>query len=231
MSQSQDPRLFAPMFSIDVCTDTRAAAAGNKIDANELMVMLLKQLVEGQKKEIALLTEMAHHISGPHKARYQELTGLLHRAGVPLLVGTDSAEPYCPPGWSLHQELEKWGVLPFSEVLFVLEQAAAALDYAHAKGIIHRDLKPANILFHSDGRVLLADFGLAKMLGTEVDQHGASALTSAGTVIGTPEYLSPEQAAGQALDQRSDIYSLGVLLFQMLVGRVPFSGATPVAAR
>src|SRR5207245_187486 len=129
-------------------------------------------------------------------------------------------------GGSLHQELEKWGVLPFSEALFLLEQAAAALDYAHAKGIIHRDLKPANILFHTDGRVLFADFGLAKMLGAEVNQHAASASTNAGIVIGTPEYLSPEQKAGQALDQRSDIYSLGIMLFQMLVGRVPFSGAT-----
>ena len=136
--------------------------------------------------------------------------------------------PYVTGG-SLHQVLEKWGVLPLSEVLPIVEQAAAALDYAHTKGIIHRDLKPANILFHSDGRVLLADFGLAKMLGVELDQHATSALTNAGTVIGTPEYFSPEQAAGKALDQRSDIYSLGIMLFQMLTGRVPFSGATPVA--
>jgi serine/threonine protein kinase len=136
--------------------------------------------------------------------------------------------PYVTGG-SLHQVLEKRGVLPLSEVLPMLEQAAAALDYAHAKGIIHRDLKPGNILFHSDGRVLLADFGLAKVLREEGNQQGASALTSAGTVIGTPEYLSPEQAAGQALDQRTDIYSLGIVLFHMLTGRVPFSGATPVA--
>ncbi len=136
--------------------------------------------------------------------------------------------PYVTGG-SLHQVLEKRGVLPLSEVLPMLEQAAAALDYAHAKGIIHRDLKPGNILFHSDGRVLLADFGLAKVLREEGNQQGASSLTSAGTVIGTPEYLSPEQAAGQALDQRTDVYSLGIVLFHMLTGRVPFSGATPVA--
>ena len=136
--------------------------------------------------------------------------------------------PYVTGG-SLHRVLEKRGVLPLSEVLPILEQAAAALDYAHAKGIIHRDLKPGNILFHSDGRVLLADFGLAKVLREEGNQHGTSALTSAGTVIGTPEYLSPEQAAGQALDQRTDVYSLGIVLFHMLTGRVPFSGATPVA--
>ncbi len=136
--------------------------------------------------------------------------------------------PYVTGG-SLHQVLEKRGILPLSEALPILEQAGAALDYAHAKGIIHRDLKPGNILFHSDGRVLLADFGLAKVLREEGNQQGASALTSAGTVIGTPEYLSPEQAAGQALDQRTDVYSLGIVLFHMLTGRVPFSGATPVA--
>src|SRR5579884_2112276 len=112
--------------------------------------------------------------------------------------------PYITGG-SLYRMLQIRGTLPFGEVLSIIEQAAAALDYAHAKGIIHRDLKPANILFHSDGRVLLADFGLAKMLGAEADPYGPSALTNAGTVIGTPEYLSPEQAAGQPLDQRSDI--------------------------
>src|SRR5256714_1634204 len=136
--------------------------------------------------------------------------------------------PYVTGG-SLHQVLEKRGVLPLSEVLPILEQAAAALDYAHTKGIIHRDLKPGNILFHADGRVLLADFGLAKVLREEGDQNGTSTLTNAGTVIGTPEYLSPEQAAGQPLDQRTDIYSLGIVLFHMLIGHVPFSGATPVA--
>src|SRR6266699_3395548 len=136
--------------------------------------------------------------------------------------------PYITGG-SLYQVLEEGGPLPPSRALPILEQAAAALDYAHAKGIIHRDLKPANILFHADGRVLLADFGLAKVLREEGNQHGTSALTSAGTVIGTPEYLSPEQAAGQALDQRTDVYSLGIVLFHMLTGRVPFSGATPVA--
>src|SRR5436305_5042069 len=136
--------------------------------------------------------------------------------------------PYITGG-SLEQELEKWNVLAFSEALFLVEQVAAALDYAHAKGIIHRDLKPANLLFDSDGRVLLTDFGLARIPGVERDQHGVSASADAGTIIGTSEYFSPEQVVGQALDQRSDIYSLGIMLYQMLTGHVPFSGATPMA--
>lgn len=136
--------------------------------------------------------------------------------------------PYVTGG-SLEQELEKWNVLAFSEALFLLEQVAAALDYAHARGILHRDLKPANLLFDSAGRVLLTDFGLARIPGVERDQHGVSASADAGTIIGTPEYFSPEQVGGQALDHRSDIYSLGIMLYQMLTGQVPFSGATPVA--
>ncbi|HLI08239.1 MAG TPA: protein kinase [Ktedonobacteraceae bacterium] len=134
--------------------------------------------------------------------------------------------PYVTGG-TLRERLERRGILPLNEVLPIIEQAAAALDYAHQKGIVHRDLKPGNILFHADGRVLLADFGLAKVLKETTDADAT--LTSLGTVIGTPEYLSPEQATGSLLDQRSDIYSLGVILYQMLGGRVPFTGATPVA--
>lgn len=134
--------------------------------------------------------------------------------------------PYVAGG-TLREVLEQRGILPLNEVLPIIEQAAAALDYAHQQGIVHRDLKPGNILFHADGRVLLADFGLAKVLKETTDSD--STLTSLGTVIGTPEYLSPEQATGSQIDPRTDIYSLGVILYQMLGGCVPFTGATPVA--
>jgi serine/threonine protein kinase len=138
--------------------------------------------------------------------------------------------PYVTGG-TLREVLEQRGILPLAEVLPIIEQAASALDYAHKQGIVHRDLKPGNILFHADGRVLLADFGLAKVLKetTDTEQVPTSTLTSLGTVIGTPEYLSPEQATGSPVDQRTDIYSLGVILYQMLGGRLPFTGATPVA--
>ena len=138
--------------------------------------------------------------------------------------------PYVTGG-TLREVLKQRGILPLDEVLPIIEQASAALDYAHKQNIVHRDLKPGNIIFHADGRVLLADFGLAKVL-KDITDSGPSAspsLTSLGAVIGTPEYLSPEQATGNPVDQRTDIYSLGVILYQMLGGRVPFSGATPVA--
>ncbi len=133
-------------------------------------------------------------------------------------------------GGTLRERLEVQPILPIQEVVSIIEQVAAGLDCAHALGIIHRDLKPGNILFHADGRVLITDFGLAKMLKdvTERDS-GAHALTSAGSIVGTPEYLSPEQGTGSPTDYRTDVYSLGVVLYQMLAGRVPFTGATPVA--
>lgn len=141
--------------------------------------------------------------------------------------------PYVTGG-TLKDRLEQKGILPIEEVIPIIEQAADGLDSAHAQGIVHRDLKPANILFHADGRVLLADFGLAKVLRdikeSDFRTHGTPAgLTSAGTIVGTPEYLSPEQGTGKPVDHRTDIYSLGITLFQMLGGTVPFTGTSPVA--
>ena len=133
-------------------------------------------------------------------------------------------------GGTLRDVLEKRSVLTLEEVLPIIEQAAAALDTAHAQSIVHRDLKPGNILFHADGRILLADFGLAKVLSDVNEQEGSNGhLTSAGTIVGTPEYLSPEQGTGDKIDYRTDVYSLGVVLYQMLAGRVPFTGTSPVA--
>ena len=133
-------------------------------------------------------------------------------------------------GGTLRDVLERRGQLPLNEIVSIIDQASAALDYAHAQGIIHRDLKPGNILFHADGRVVLADFGLAKILNetNELNQD-SSHDSSIGAIIGTPEYFSPEQSTGNPVDQRADVYSLGIVLYQMLSGRVPFTGATAVA--
>src|SRR5205085_1121280 len=104
----------------------------------------------------------------------------------------------------------------------LLDQIAAGLDYAHARGVIHRDIKPGNVLMTEDGRAVLADFGLAWLL------EGAH-LTLTGGVIGTPEYMAPEQAGGEAIDHRADVYALGVVLYEMLVGERPFVAETPIA--
>ena len=131
-------------------------------------------------------------------------------------------------GGSLRDLLAKRGALSLSETLLYTEQAAAALDYAHANGVIHRDLKPANFLLHADGRLVLADFGIARMMQTGSDSAPGTTLTGPGMFVGTPEYMAPEMASGELIDHRADIYELGIVLFQMLSGYVPFKGNTPL---
>ena len=115
------------------------------------------------------------------------------------------------------------GRLSLTEVDNFFTQIADALDYAHTKGVIHRDLKPANVLIDSRGSAFLTDFGIAKII------EGTSHFTNTGAVIGTPAYMSPEQGQGIKLDQRSDIYSLGIVLYEMVTGRIPFDAETPFA--
>ena len=109
------------------------------------------------------------------------------------------------------------------KVVEILSQLAGALDYAHAQGILHRDIKPSNILIRKDGTPVLGDFGLARMVGP------MRRLTSSGTVMGTPEYMSPEQAEDEPIAAASDRYSFAVVAYEMLTGRVPFEATTPAA--
>jgi serine/threonine protein kinase len=130
------------------------------------------------------------------------------------------------------RELVRKQELPLKEVLDIAEQVAAALSAAHAAGIVHRDIKPENIMRRTDGLVKILDFGIAKLMEPEPIDHlnatqpGLRTHTEAGLVMGTVNYMSPEQARALPVDERTDIWSLGVVLYEMLAHRLPFSGAT-----
>jgi len=129
------------------------------------------------------------------------------------------AMDYLPNG-SVHDKMING--MTAEEALRVTREIANALDHAHEKGYIHRDIKPENILFRADNSAVLSDFGVAKGI------VGVSRMTHVGTVVGTPHYMSPEQTRGQTVDARSDLYSLGVLFFEMLTGSLPYQGEDTV---
>ena len=104
----------------------------------------------------------------------------------------------------------------------IILSVGSALKYAHSRNMVHRDVKPANVMITSEGHVILTDFGIAKIIS-------ATKLTASGAMVGTPAYMSPEQGRGEPGDERSDIYSLGVMLYQLVVGRLPYDAETPVA--
>ncbi|MDE2117486.1 MAG: serine/threonine protein kinase [Betaproteobacteria bacterium] len=120
-------------------------------------------------------------------------------------------------GRELRDILNEDAHLPIGQVLDIVVQVAQGLAYAHEHGIVHRDVKPANIMVVRDGHVKITDFGIARMAS-------ASVRTQTGMVLGSPKYMSPEQVMGKPIDQRSDIFSLGVMLYEMLAGQVPFNG-------
>jgi serine/threonine-protein kinase len=130
----------------------------------------------------------------------------------------------CIDGPSLGQFLETQKKLPIGDAARIARQVADALAYAHSHEIVHRDIKPDNILLDKSGHVLVTDFGIAKAAQAAKEKKSSASLTSEGVVVGTPQYMSPEQAAGDPLDGRSDIYSLGIVLYQMLAGSPPFDG-------
>src|SRR6188768_4079509 len=134
-------------------------------------------------------------------------------------------------GRNLNQCVRREGPMPTARAIPVLIQVCGALQEAHDLGIVHRDLKPENIFLSTQGGIVdfpkVLDFGLAKVTERQM-QPGSVILTQEGMVFGTPEFMSPEQAQGRTLDARSDIYSLAVILYELLTGKLPFSARTPM---
>ena len=126
---------------------------------------------------------------------------------------------------SLRDLRRREGKLPPAEASWLVLQVADGLGAAHRSGIIHRDVKPGNVLLDTEGHPLLADFGIARELCAT--SPSGVATTQAGEVVGTPEYMAPEQLRGAAIDQRADVYALGAVLYELMTGRLPFDGATP----
>ena len=165
-------------------------------------------VMERFKNEVRLSRKITHkNVCRVHEINFAEDTAYISMEFV--------------EGESLCAALSRQPRMPLAQGLRVIQQICAGLQEAHTQAVVHRDLKPENVMLDRVGNVKIMDFGIARAVGT------GTTLTAA--IIGTPAYMSPEQAEGRPLDHRSDIYSLGVMLYEMLVGQLPFSGDTPVA--
>ena len=182
------------------------------------------------EREVALKILKKELLEDPQvRERFERETKIIarleHAVIVPVYdVGFDNGQLFYVmrymAGGSLSERIEQ-GLTP-NEIAHILIRVAAALDYAHGKGIVHRDLKPGNILFDENSNPYISDFGIAKFA------QASTRITHTG-IIGTPRYMSPEQARGDEADGRSDLYALGVILFEMLSGHTPFEATTPLA--
>ncbi|MGW4234389.1 protein kinase domain-containing protein [Streptomyces sp. NPDC004980] len=129
-----------------------------------------------------------------------------------------------PLGSVLQADIRTHGAMPADKALKVTADVLAALETSHEMGLVHRDIKPGNVMMTKRGIVKVMDFGIARAM-----QSGVTSMTQTGMVVGTPQYLSPEQALGRGVDARSDLYSVGIMLFQLLTGRIPFDADSPLA--
>jgi TolB-like protein len=169
-------------------------------------------------REIQIAAQLNH----PH------ILGLIDSGTFPSEDGDPKGRPYYVmpyvEGESLRSRLDREPQLPLEDALSIAREVADALGYAHSRGIVHRDIKPENILL-SGGHAVVADFGIARAIGTS----GGTKLTETGMALGTPAYMSPEQSLAQEVDGRADIYALGCVLYETLVGEPPYTGPTAQA--
>lgn len=207
-------------------------AVEGKLGAGGFAVVFLVRDVNLKRKLAAKVLSpdviASHSVLERFRREAETIAQLSHPHIVPLhFIGQKDDLVYLVmeaiDGGSLDERLVKGGQLPIEEAARIFGEVASALAHAHKRGVIHRDIKPQNVLLDAEsGRALVTDFGIARTA------EGGS-LTATGIVVGTPAYLSPEQVTGEPSDHRADIYALGVMMYQMLTGQPPFTGATPTA--
>src|SRR5215211_2760946 len=205
-------------------------------------VFLAREVALGRNVVVKVLSgDLAAGISAERFAREVRLAASLqHPNIVPVLTTgvADGIPYYTMPyvrGESLRARIKQTPVLPSREAFSLLRDVARALQYAHGEGVIHRDIKPENVLLSGDVAVV-TDFGIAKAIsvartstGDDGEHHGGVTLTEAGSFIGTPAYMAPEQVAADTLDYRVDIYAWGIIAYEILAGAHPFADKTSAA--
>jgi serine/threonine-protein kinase len=231
-----EPVIEGPHLS-DILEILREALAGRYAVERELgrggmaTVYFAQDIKHQRAVAIKVLDpDLAHAVGAERFLREIEIAGRLQHPHILPLYDSGSANgllfyvmPYVE-GETLRSRLDREKQISIEEAVRVTTEVASALGYAHSRGVIHRDIKPENIML-STGLAIVADFGIARAVGGA----DSTSLTSTGTIIGTPAYMSPEQSTGSPVDGRSDIYSLGCVLYEMLVGEPPFTGLTAQA--
>ena len=195
----------------------------------EVALKLLPPQLADDKERLARFRREARTLAGLHHGRIASLFGIEEVEGATILVME------MVPGQDLSERLGAGGAFPVEDVVSIAIQIAEGLEFAHDHGVMHRDLKPANIKITPQGGIKLLDFGLARAFTGEATDESSvlssptitAALTQAGVILGTAAYMSPEQAKGRSVDRRADIWSYGVIIYELLTGKRLFQGETP----